>query len=489
MNRTEKAYFKKFSALHVMGNENNYVRLFDFIDSMSEYDENIIIKHFSGEKFVKQFSVAKNYLYKAVLRSLKLYRKSKRKRDEARELIEMADVLIDKRLFSQAKKLLRKCRKISDSYEVYSQLLQVLVLETRIAISEKAYDEKNDTLVNRNYSERFEILDKIENAFRFDLIEYNITARITRQFETKSKSNLKALNSIISDELLASENSAKSLTARMKFNHIYAAYYYAAGRLEESYKYLNREIEILSAKTELLEERINDYYILLSNRLVISLELKKYGEFKRNIEFFRNELNRKSVAGNEKLQFYIINNSYLIEMNYSNKTGNFNRTIELGQILTRKLEKYGYSMIKNDEYLYYSLLSQAFFGLGNFDKSLESLNHILNDAEAVLKYGNIVYARIYALVIHYELGNLDLLDYLIKSTYRYLLKNDRLFLFEKLIFSFLRKLPDAVEQKELMEKFTRLKKQLMKIKGETSVKAALNYFDFINWMENKFPEI
>ena len=488
MNRTEKAYFKKFSALHVVGNQNNYIRLFDFIESMPVYDEDIIRKHFSGDRFIKQFSVAKNYLYFAVLKSLKSYRRSKRKRDEAKELIEAADILIDKRLFGQAKKLLRKCRKISAGYEVYSQLLQVLVSETRIAISEKAYDVKNDAVINRNYLERFEILDIINNTFRFDLLEFNITGQISRHYDAKDKSNLKEINRIITDKLLESESNAKSLTARMKFNHIYATYNYATGRLEESYKYLNREIEIILAKKELLEERLIDYLILLSNRLVISLELKKYPEFERNLTHFRSELNRKEILKNEKLQFYIINNSYLLEMNFSNKTGNFTGTEKLGRIFTQELQRLGYTLIKNDEYLFNTLLSHAYFGLGNYNKSLDYLNLIINDTEAELKYGNIVFARILSLVIHYELGNLDLLEYLIKSTYRYLLKNGRLRLFEKLIFGFLRKLPDAVTRTELKEMFSGLKEQILTNKEEASVKEALNYFNFITWLEGSYPE-
>ena len=49
------------------------------------------------------------------------------------------------------------------------------------------------------------------------------------------------------------------------------------------------------------------------------------------------------------------------------------------------------------------------------------------------------YARLLHLIAHYELGNFDMLEYLIKSVYRFMAKMENLSLVEEEIFKFLRK--------------------------------------------------
>ena len=47
MSKSEKRYFKLMSSRHTIGDENNYVRLFDFLDKQEEYDEdNLFNDHY-----------------------------------------------------------------------------------------------------------------------------------------------------------------------------------------------------------------------------------------------------------------------------------------------------------------------------------------------------------------------------------------------------------------------------------------------------------
>ena len=47
--------------------------LFEAIDKQQSYDEKAVISKFSKEQFVKQFPVAKNYLYNLILKALDVY--------------------------------------------------------------------------------------------------------------------------------------------------------------------------------------------------------------------------------------------------------------------------------------------------------------------------------------------------------------------------------------------------------------------------------
>ena len=57
----------------MIGDQNNYLVLFDAIDRQSEYDEVKLLNKFRNEPFVKRFSIAKSRMYNAILKSLDAY--------------------------------------------------------------------------------------------------------------------------------------------------------------------------------------------------------------------------------------------------------------------------------------------------------------------------------------------------------------------------------------------------------------------------------
>ena len=65
----EKSYFKRYASKLSDDSSTNYVQLLDAIAAQEEYEEPALKKKFAKEKFVKQFSVAKTYLYKSIIKA------------------------------------------------------------------------------------------------------------------------------------------------------------------------------------------------------------------------------------------------------------------------------------------------------------------------------------------------------------------------------------------------------------------------------------
>ena len=59
LTKSEKRYFKLFSSRHTIGEENGYLKLFDFIDQMDSYQEDLIYMHFKGQALLNKFSITK----------------------------------------------------------------------------------------------------------------------------------------------------------------------------------------------------------------------------------------------------------------------------------------------------------------------------------------------------------------------------------------------------------------------------------------------
>ena len=77
MSKSEKGYFKKFASKHTIGEKNIYVKLFDAMDRIDEYNELLIKKKFAGEKFADKLYSTKNYLFNLILKALSSYHAEK----------------------------------------------------------------------------------------------------------------------------------------------------------------------------------------------------------------------------------------------------------------------------------------------------------------------------------------------------------------------------------------------------------------------------
>ena len=88
---------------------------------------------------------------------------------------------------------------------------------------------------------------------------------------------------------------------------------------------------------------------------------------------------------------------------------------------------------------------------------------------------------------HYELGNFEIIDSLIKSVYRFMAKMENLTVVEEEMFKFLRNTFHVKRQKlrEELEKFLKKIKQFEKNRFQTR---SFAYLDIISWVESKVYE-
>ena len=98
------------------------------------------------------------------------------------------------------------------------------------------------------------------------------------------------------------------------------------------------------------------------------------------------------------------------------------------------------------------------------------------------------YARLLHLIAHYELGNDSLLEYLIKSVYRFMAKMQNLSRVEEEIFRFLRN-SFQLAPKEFKPEFIRLLERLKTYEKNRYETRAFVYLDIISWLESKIRDV
>jgi tetratricopeptide (TPR) repeat protein len=188
---------------------------------------------------------------------------------------------------------------------------------------------------------------------------------------------------------------------------------------------------------------------------------------------------------NNRIQTFVY--LYISKLNKHFLDGTFTEGLELVPYIEEKLQEYWIYLDRHRILVFYYKIACLYFGSGGYEKTIDYLNKIIN-WKVDLRTDLQCYSRLLHLIAHYELGNYGLLEYLIKSVYRFMAKMENLSLVEEEIFRFLRKSfnlsPDRIRPE--LEKLLAKLKKYEKNRFETR---AFVYLDIISWLESKVRNV
>jgi hypothetical protein len=129
LSRSEKGYVKKYCSRHVLGDGNDYVRLFDAIEAQERPDETALKEALKGSTMLKRLPSVKNYLYQQILEAMRNYHAAKSPEREITENLLDADFLWEKALYDQAMKRVRRAKELAERYDEYAFWLKTISWE------------------------------------------------------------------------------------------------------------------------------------------------------------------------------------------------------------------------------------------------------------------------------------------------------------------------------------------------------------------------
>jgi hypothetical protein len=137
---------------------------------------------------------------------------------------------------------------------------------------------------------------------------------------------------------------------------------------------------------------------------------------------------------------------------------------------------------KLDTYFY---VSSYFVLAGKHSQALVWLNHFLNHPRTNTRTDMQCAARILHLLIHYELGHFDLLEYSLKSASRFIYKQERMYEYERTFLKHIRILSNAISEAERNTKLLEMKTAIEEVVEDPFERRALNFFNILYWIEGK----
>lgn len=474
----EKRHFKMFAlATYTRNGQNNYIRLFDAIAGQKEYDEEKIKKHFKGETFIRHLPSEKNYLFSLIQKSLRQYHSQTNIDVTLKELLIDAEVLQEKSLYVQCRKVLLKAKKLAYNYERFVFIPEIIRIESRM------YDMNSlDELAEEERS----ALKKMETINRLRTISNKVARLVASAHQLRKESELAEFDKILSEEILSDENKADSFTAKIYFFYINGVCYEMKGALQKSYEYRKRFVEITEENPLWMEIHVKNYLPALNNLAISQMELKKFDEMSDTIYKIRQIAASRKITEDVLLQVFIF--SSILEMNYCLKTGEVENGIYAAKEAEEGLKKFAGKIHKQYEIVLYNSIKYIYFEAGELRRSLQWSNKLMNESSEGIRDDIQGIARIFNLILHFELGNTDSLEYFIRSTYRFLMKRKRLYKVESFVLNYLRKNTHLISQKEIIDSFKALHEELLPLAKDPFEKKAFEEFDIISWLESKIAK-
>ena len=483
LSQSEKRFFKIYASRHIIGEGNNYVKLFDAIADQKNYNETAIKEKFAKESFMNRFAAVKNYLHQLILKSMRNFHTASTIDIELKEMLIDIDFLYQKGLYKQCQKIHTKAEKLAIETDKKTRLLEILEWKAKLLqVTNK--DSEEEHFHKTVFIEESKILETIKLSLELKSEVLDIFAMIRKQGFARSKKDLELINQVIKKY---NKLNYQKLNFNDKYylNYINTVFYTSSGNNTQSLLFTKRNIDLLeSISAKLRDEEFEKYIVTLNNHVVNLINIQKTDEINPYLEKIRS-LATHNIR--ENILLWIT--SYKLVLGVTIKSGNYDQAEKIANEITTGIDFYADRIPTTDIVLFKFNMAVVYFVSNKHTKAIKMLNEIINDNDFSLRDDIQSFARIIRLIVFWEKGEEELLPYATLSTYRFLYKRKKLYKFESIVLQFIKeRVPHMNTRNKQKSAFTELKEKLEKQLKDPLEKKVLDYFDFITWIESKITK-
>lgn len=481
LTKAEKRYFKLHVNKQTAGEDTKFLKLFDLIDKQKDYDESKILEK---EKTIKsqQLSNLKAHLYKQILQNLRNLNSDEDIDLRIRELIDHSTVLYNKCLYDQCVKMLDKAKNLAEKYDKNVLLLEIIEFEKRLVTKyiRSNIEDKVSLLIKASD----QINEKINNINTFSNLTIKLYSFYLKIGFLRNHKDFELVNSFLYSTLPVFQEEQLSFDEKMYLYNSFVGYYFFIQDFERGYEYAKKWVNLFDENNDLILPKVEMYIRAINNLLVSQSKLHRYDEFKNTVQKLDAIVEIPDLKLTENIRLLLFKYSSTHRINRYFLLGEFTEGSKIIPEIAESLEKFEKLLDTHYIIIFYYKFACMYFGNSDYKKVIYWLNKIINMKDVDLRSDIHSFARILNLISHYELGNLDLVDYYIRSTYRFLIKKNDLHLFQKIIMKFLRKL-SSITRDQLIDAFKDLREQLLPLNDKFYDRRPFIYFDIISWLESK----
>jgi len=482
LSKGEKRNFKLYVSRN-SGSENlKIVQLFDALDKMNEYDEHILLAK-NKELKKQQLSNSKAYLYRQILVSLRLLQNSNAANIDLilHEQLDFSKILYHKGLYIQSLKLLDK---VKESARNQHQL----IFQLKANYVEKQIESLH---ITRSLANRAEELSKESNSISQHLylvgklsnLALELYSWYIKHGHAKDDNEAHALRLFFETNLPEYNMDDLVFYEKLYLYQSYCWYGFILQDLLSYYRYTQKWVMLFEDNPSMKMVETSQYIRGMHNLLSANFNLNNYSTFSEYLTIFEDFAHSETGNLNNNAQIQTFIYLYIAKINKHFLEGSFDEGIKLVPYIEEKLADYALQLDRHRVLVFYYKIACLYFGSGDYGTSIQYLHRIIN-LKADLRADLQCYARLLHLIAHFELGNYDILEHLIKSVYRFMANMKNLTTVEEEIFRFIRK-SFSLSNTKIIPAFRTLKEKLEKLQSKPMETRSFMYLDLISWLESK----
>lgn len=481
MKPSEKRYFKLWVQANKGGTNPKFLQLFTQIERQNQHNEELI------EKVAKyltkgQLSNLKASLYIKILTSLKYYNITSSPDMQTRELVDYAQLLFDRSLYQQCDSLLNKA--FGMAQKTGNLELQLMILKWKKNVISQTVGRGNMERANTIIEQVKIVNNRINNINTFTNLQLQLNSIYLKTGYVRNEADHKYISDIFYANLPEINEEELSLAEKSSFFSLYIDFYFFTQDFKSGYDYAKKWVNLFSNKA-LIYANLETYIKALNSLMIAQARINAYDEFMENKRILSKLRNLPAIEINENISLKLFKYTYVHKFNGLFMIGDFSHGVRLMEKIKPRIDEYIIRLDSHSRLIMYYKIACLYVGDSNYGEALGWLNRIISAEQSLIREDIHGFSRILSLICHYELGHTDILDYHVRSTYRFLLNRKNLQQYHKYILNFLKHLSANISEKEMLAEFEKLRQQLIPLESNPYEKQAFIYFDIISWLEGK----
>ncbi|MEZ5015190.1 MAG: hypothetical protein R2794_12950, partial [Chitinophagales bacterium] len=406
---------------------------FDLIDAQGDkYDEGGLRIALRKKEDIAMLPRLKVYLSDLILKSMRLYRSEKNAASEVFDLIQDELFYTDKGLLELRAKTIKKAKDLAYKYDLMYLLMAVLQRERTFSILYTDGDPME--AIDNIHTEEQTVLERLNNEAELGRIFFSILAKFMNSQVDHQESLRREAEAYRKNPLMQDYNALKTFQEKVFFLH---AHTYICRILEDikgALEYSRETISLYEAFPQHTYNVTGTYMDALSNYLALSHRAGIYDAFVPVLEKLE-----KLQADNQKDKVSISGKVIQYKILYVLNTRHFEMVDAITDAFEEYIATYG-KIIPVATYLTANYnIAILYFMRGDMDKAMFYCRRVTesnSDKRIELQHGS----ALLEYILHFELGNLLFLDSQLRNGQRNMQNAGTYTGFEKLFFTYLRKL-------------------------------------------------
>ena len=485
LSKSEKRHFKLFVNRNQSSQDTKFLLLFDFLDKAESYDEALILRRIPSIK-KQQLSNLKAHLYKQLLVSLRLLHNTKMVDIQIRENLDYARILYKKGLYMQSLKILTKAKAVAKAN--YLDVLRLEILEFEKLIESRHITRSLEGRATELEAESRKLIKNINYTSQLSSLSLRLYGIYLKRGHIRNSEDVNEVDEFLEKNLPPVRFEKMTYYEQLYWCQSFTWYHIIKQDWLNYYKYSAKWVELMESEVDILARHPVTYMKGLHNVLNALFLIGKYEKHNTTLEKLENyyQTSARIVSTNTDIRAFLY--IYLARLNQIFTEGKFTEGLSIIPELEAKLEEYKLQLDVHRVLIFYYKMACLFFGAGDNANAIVYLNKIIQ-----LKIGNLrtdiqCFARMLHLISHYELKHYDLLEHLLKSVYRFLIKHEDLSQVVTEVLRFLRKALYS-DPNNLTAEFKELKTRLEDLQLDPYERRSFLYLDLISWLESKIEGV